>query len=369
MSSKADISTSERAARAPGLDPHVRDRSGLEAATVAVLMGGRSSEREVSLTSSREILHALTTPAGADDRRGPRTVVAVDLETDGRWLVNGHSLTVGAALHALAEVDVFFLGLHGGEGEGGTIQGLLGVADHVYTGSDVRGSAVCLDKVFSRELLRAQGVAVARGRPVEADAWREGPDRTLGVLAAWGAAGWVVKPRCGGSSVGATVVRDAAGLPTAIEEAFAFEPEVLVEELVEGIELTGGVIEDPDGALRALTPIEIRPHEGRFFDYEEKYSESGALELCPPESVGEAVQEKVKHLALLAHRTLRCGGYSRTDFMLPHGGTEPVFLETNTLPGMTPRSLLPLAAATEGIDYRTLCLWIAAAALRRRPAR
>ncbi|MEW6073022.1 MAG: D-alanine--D-alanine ligase [Planctomycetota bacterium] len=358
MSAKAVISTSERAAAPAAL--------GLEAATIAVLAGGRSTEREVSLSSAREIARALATPSGPEDRRGPARVVEVELAADGRWIVAGRSLAVGEALAALAGVDVVFSGLHGGEGEGGTIQGLCAAAGLATTGSDVRGSAVALDKVFSRELVRAAGGTVARGRAVDLADWRRDPDRELAVLVSWPGAGWVVKPRCGGSSVGTAIARRADELPGALETAFRYEDEALVEELLVGVELTGGVVEDPAGSLVALPAIEIRPHPGRFFDYEEKYSPAGAAELCPPESVSAEIGERVRRLSLLAHRTLRCRGYSRSDFLLPAGSREPVFLEANTLPGMTPRSLVPLAARTAGIDYRTLCLWIAAAALRGR---
>ena len=359
MSAKTVTSTSDRA------DGAKHELTGLESATVAVLMGGRSTEREVSLSSSAEILEALSTPDGAADRRGPLRVLGIELLEDGRWTVEGRALPPPAAVHALADVDVFFSGLHGGEGEGGVIQGLLGAADLAFTGSDVRGSAVCLDKVFSRELARAHGMRVAQGRAIDRHDWRDDPDRQLDVLSSWEVPGWIVKPRCGGSSVGITVTRFPDELAGALETAFEYESEALVEALIEGVELTGGVVEDPGGRLLPLTPIEIRPHEGRFFDYEEKYSESGALELCPPESVSSAVCARVRRLSLEAHTLLRCQGYSRTDFLLPAGGAEPIFLETNTLPGMTPRSLVPLAARTDGIDYRTLCLWIAAEALRR----
>lgn len=360
MSSKTVTSTSERAPRAAD------DPTGLQSATVAVLMGGRSEERDVSRESGKMILQALATPHGSDDRRGPREVVAVELLEDGRWRVRGHALPVSAALHVLSDVDLFFSGLHGGEGEGGVIQGLFTSADLPFTGSDVRASAVCLDKVFARELVRAHGMVVARGRAIDRNQWTRDPDRELEVLSSWGPPGWVVKPRCGGSSVGCSVLHHRRELRAALDAAFAVEDEALVEALIPGIELTGGVVEDPHGELRALTPIEIRPHQGRFFDYEEKYSEAGALELCPPESVDEGVCEKVKRLSLLAHHVLRCRGYSRTDFILPRDSREPLFLETNTLPGLTPRSLLPLSAKTDGIDYRTLCLWIAEEGLRRR---
>ena len=128
------------------------------------------------------------------------------------------------------------------------------------------------------------------------------------------------------------------------------------------------MLQAPSGELLALPPVEIRPR-GAFFDYHEKYSADGALEVCPPSGIGAEACERVRCQALAAHRALGCEGYSRTDFIVPDDGSEPVFLETNTLPGLTPRSLLPKAAAAAGIDYRTMCLWIAANGIARNAGR
>jgi D-alanine-D-alanine ligase len=336
---------------------------------VAVLMGGRSSEREVSRESGRMILEALGTPDDSLDARGPARVLPIEILEDGRWRIDGADLEVGVALRRLAEVDLVFSALHGGEGEDGTIQGLLTSAGIAFTGSGVAASAVCLDKVFARHLIRSQGVRVARAALVGRLEWERGRAQELERLRSWDEAGWVVKPRFGGSSVGAAVARSQEELAAALDEAFRWEEEALVEALVRGTELTGGVVVDALGRLRALTPIEIQPHEGRFFDYEEKYSAEGAAELCPPVSVGAEVCRRIEELSLLAHRFLRCAGYSRSDFVLPEQGGDPVFLEINTLPGLTQRSLVPLAAQHDGIDYRTLCLWIAHEGLRRRRER
>jgi len=337
---------------------------------VAVVGGGRSSEREVSLVSAAEVARALRTPLAAD-RRGPARVLDVTIERDGRWTGPGGCLRPGVALERLAEVDLFFLALHGGEGEDGTVQGFLAAADRVFTGSGVGASALGMDKVVSRELLRTAGARVAPARLVRAG---DGPDRraaALAELAALGSRGWFVKPRSGGSSVGTTEVLAPERLEAALAAAHAEEDEALVEARVEGVEATVGVITTPGGELRALEPIEIRPHAGRFFDYHEKYAADGAAEICPARSFSPRTRERLRELGLLAHRLLRCDGYSRSDFVVPMGegdeagGGEPVFLELNTLPGLTPRSLVPLAARTEGVDYRTLCLWIAAEALAR----
>lgn len=335
---------------------------GLEQATVGVLMGGRSSEREVSLSSGRMALHALGTPADESDRRGPLRVIAIEILPDGRWRVGKRMLMPGEAVVALADVDVFFSALHGGEGENGSLQGFLTCSDMPFTGSGVIASAVSMDKVFARELVHASGVQVAPAVALSRALWPSAaPWLELEPLVAGGC---VVKPRRGGSSVGCSIVRGAVQFEQALARAFQEGPEVLVEAFVRGVETTGGVLQAPNGALLALPPVEIRPR-GSFFDYDEKYAEDGALELCPPTGIEPRACERVRAQALAAHRALGCEGYSRTDFIVPADGGEPVFLETNTLPGLTPRSLLPKAAAAAGIDYRTLCLWIAANGIAR----
>lgn len=338
---------------------------GLENAFVCVLAGGRSSEREVSLASGRMIRAALASPEDPVDRRGPARVLTVEILPSGRWRVGRHELTPGAAIEALVDVDVFFFALHGGDGEDGTLQGLLAAADRAFTGTGVAGSAVGMDKVFSREILAARGLLVAPATTVRRARWDADPEGVRRELETWEVPGWAVKPRCGGSSVGCTLVREPDEWSAAFAAAFAWEDEVLVEALVEGVEVTGGVLATPDEGLEALPVVEIRPHPGRFFDYEEKYAADGAEEICPPTSVSPETCRRVRELSRRAHRALRCAGYSRSDFIVPRDGGEPVFLELNTLPGMTPRSLVPLAAAQADIDYRTLCLWIAADALRR----
>jgi len=357
MSARPATSTLERPAEAAG-----ELGLGLEHATVAVLMGGRSSEREVSLASGRMVMAALTRPAGADDRRGPARVIGVEIQPDGRWVVGRRALMPGEAVVALGDVDVFFSALHGGEGENGSLQGFLTCSDMAFTGSGVIASAVSMDKVFARELVRAQGVRVAPAAVVSRGAR---PIPTTGAeLESLAEKGCVVKPRRGGSSVGCSIVHGQAELEHALERAFQEGPDVLVEAFVRGIEATGGVLQAPGGELLALPPVEIRPR-GTFFDYHEKYAEDGAIELCPPSGLDATACERLRAQALAAHRALGCEGYSRTDFIVPEAGGDPVFLETNTLPGLTQRSLLPKSAAVAGIDYRTLCLWIAANGIAR----
>ncbi len=339
----------------------------LEAAHVCVLGGGRSGEREVSLTSAREIAAALSTPTDPEDRRGPRCVTTVEVGEDGRWRAGGDEpLPPGRALGGLADVDVFFSGLHGGEGEDGTLQALFALHGHAFTGSGV-ASAVAMDKVFARELVASSGLRVAAGARFSRMDWSDDRERVLErVRALATGSGWAVKPRGGGSSVGVSVLQDPSELPQALETALEWDEEVLVEAGVDGLEVAAGVLEER-GRPRALPLVEIHPKDGGFFDYREKYAADGAREVCPAQELSAELVARVQADAVRAHQVLRASGYSRTDFLVPKaadGSWEaPVFLELNTLPGMTPRSLLPQAAAAAGLDFRSLCLAIAAEAL------
>ncbi|HED64246.1 MAG TPA: D-alanine--D-alanine ligase [Planctomycetes bacterium] len=339
---------------------------------VCVLGGGISAEDEISLASARRIADALGTRTDAEDLRGPAEVSLVVIEKDGRWRLGDRCAAPPEALGSFcADVDLFFLGLHGDAGEDGTLQGFLHTAGRAFTGSAVAGSAVAMDKVFARAVLEGAGACVAPGVAFGREEWAEERSALCSKLSHLGQRnGWVVKPRSGGSSLGTTVVREEGELESAVATALAVEPRVLVEALVEGIEVTGAVLAGETGPF-ALPVVEIQPRSGSFFDYEEKYSQSGAREVCPPESLGPEECARVQELSLLAHRLLRCDGYSRSDFLVPRPSTgfcEPVFLELNTLPGMTERSLLPIAASAAGLDYRSLCLRIAALALAGRDA-
>lgn len=330
----------------------------LAQSTVAVLLGGRSSEREVSLKSGAAVLRAL-------DGAPVAGALALEIEPDGRWQLEGRSLGALEALSALPPRTLVFVALHGGEGEDGRVQGLLELQGIVHTGSGVSASALCMDKQHTRAVLESAGLRVARGRLVHPAEWPRERACILAGLAELCTSGLVVKPNCGGSSVDTFVLEDARGLESAIARVLATGDLALVEERIRGVEATCAVLGNARGELVALTPVEIVPKPGRFFDYEEKYSAAGAQEFCPPRSLAAAQSQQLGELALRAHRAAGCDGYSRTDFFVPPQG-EPVVLEINTLPGLTDRSLLPLAAAAHGLNFPDLCLEILALALERR---
>lgn len=349
--------------------------SSLQAAHVAVLYGGRSSERDVSLITGRDVAAALSS---SSDGRGPRQTTAVEIDSAGAWIVAGRACAPHEALRELAPLDVVFLGLHGGEGENGTLQAWLELSGVAYTGSGPQASALCMDKLALRGVALQKGLRVAPGVCVSADEWRAAPDTVHTRVQALDApSGWFVKPRCGGSSVATTALRRAdppAEWSRALEAVFAIGDDALVEARIEGVEVSCGVLAGPDERMRVFSPIEIRPRAASFFDYAEKYASHGAEELCPPRSLDARAIESVQRAAIEAHRAARCAGYSRTDFIVPvadaaSGVRDPVLLEVNTLPGLTPRSLLPQEAAVAGIDYRSLCLAITAEALARKGAR
>jgi D-alanine-D-alanine ligase len=346
-------------------------RAELARRPVAVLRGGRSSEREVSLRSGEAIIGALrAAPTGA---RAPADVIDVACGADGSWTIDGSARSPGECLLRLAPATVFLLALHGGEGENGTIQGLLDAHGRVYTGSGVAASALCMNKHATRLVLHAAGLAIAPAVLIHPAEWSADPAPLLARIAELSQRGWSVKPNSGGSSVSTFLVERVADLEPAIEAVLATGDRALVEKRIIGTEVTCGVLGNERGRLHALAPVEIVPHAGRFFDYEEKYSASGADEFCPPRSLSASDVARVQQLSRAAHRAAGCDGYSRADYMIPrspdgaHG--EPIVLEINTLPGMTARSLMPKAAAAEGMILRDLLLEILALAIERSGAR
>lgn len=323
---------------------------------VAVVMGGTSGEREVSCVSGRGVLASLERSVQAGRLGAAR---GVEIDAQGRWCVDGATWDGPRALVQLRDVDAFFIALHGGEGEDGTLQGLLACAGRRHTGSGVAASALCMDKLAVRGIGASIGLPVAPGVVIGAHEWAADPARALerATAVSTAADGWVVKPRRGGSSVDTSVLRDHAQLAGAISRALRGGDDALIEARIRGVEVSCGVLEEPERDAVALPAIEIRPKDGKFFDYEQKYAEGGADEQCPPRSVDAQAHARVREAARRLHIACGCSGYSRSDYIVRSDGT-PVLLEINTLPGMTPRSLFPQEAAAVGIGYDELCLRI-----------
>jgi D-alanine-D-alanine ligase len=294
--------------------------------TVALLAGGISSEREISLQSGQQVHAALD--------KNKYNVLQYDPKTDLARLVQD-----------AAKIDVALIILHGPYGEDGTVQGLLDLLDIPYQGSGVLGSALAMNKLATKRLYEKAGLPVPayvvydRGDRVD-------PEKCAAQIGL----PLVVKPVEAGSSVGMSIVKTAAGLQSALEKAGEFGKAVLVEAYIEGIELTGGVVGNK--TLEALPLIEIIPNKTyEFFDYEAKYTAGATQEICPARINAELTQ-KAQSYAKIAHHALFCRGYSRTDMILRDG--EIYVLETNTIPGMTATSLLPQAAQKAGMNFSRL---------------
>ncbi|HEX6997621.1 MAG TPA: D-alanine--D-alanine ligase [Gammaproteobacteria bacterium] len=326
---------------------------------IAVLFGGNSMERDVSVASAAQVVAAL--------RERGHDVIAVDshrgrlTQAQERELLAGRidrlpptpaetpAVPALAATADLRHVDLVFLALHGGTGENGTVQALLDLAGIPYTGSGVLGSAVGMDKEVSKRLFLAAGVPTPP--------WLVAPVTAEQVAAELGFP-VIVKPNAQGSTVGLTLVKEPGGLEAAIELAARFDDRVLLERYIAGRELTVGVLDD-----EPLAVGEIIPAEGPIFDYTAKYQAGAAQEIFPAD-VPPAIAERARELALCAHRALKLDCYSRADFRLDGNG-ELWCLELNTLPGLTSGSLLPRSARAMGIEFPELCERICRAALAR----
>ncbi len=239
----------------------------------------------------------------------------------------------------LRGVEVVMLALHGGSGEDGSVQAFLKMLGIPYTGTGHRGSAIAMDKDISKHLLREAGVPTPTWLMAPADV--EQVAKVVGFPA-------IVKPNQQGSSVGLSVVRDPGTYAAAVAKAAAYDDEIMIEQFIEGRELTVGILDD-----LALAVGEIIPLHSETFDYASKYQQGGAQEIFPAD-LSEELTREVQRLGLLAHRALKLECYSRIDFRLSMDG-RIYCLEANTLPGMTATSLLPQSAAAVGIGFTELC--------------
>ena len=352
---------------------------------VGVVMGGICGERDVSLSTGacvvRNLLSAghVVTPvcvhADGSWEIGPRlTDLPADLGRE-EWF-HGDSTPARDATGLLVSqgLDCIFNALHGPGGEDGTIQGFLRVAGIPFTGPDVTPAALTMDKALTKAVLGQAGVRTPRGFeiPQLSDVQSE---------ESWGALArkmserlpfpWIVKPNCLGSSVGIQLLQSAEEfLSAAVANGSHWCPSpglagsgFIVEELVEGRELTCGVLELGQGGPRALPPVEILPKSSEFFDYQAKYTPGATEEICPAQLDAD-MTGAVQELAALVHKTFHCDPLSRTDIFLTEGG-ELVVLEINTLPGMTETSLIPQSAQAAGISLPQLFEQLVAHAIQR----
>ena len=292
---------------------------------IAVIMGGPSSEAEVSRNTGHAICKALQS-------LGYR---AETVEYDPPHIIE-----------TLREMGakVAFVALHGRLGEDGTIQGALELAGIPYTGSGVTSSAVTMDKIMSCHVFRSEGIRMADSRPYKLS---QGIDEVAAEIRKHFTGPVVLKPACEGSTIGIEIVKDFAELEMALARAFSVEPRILAEKYLDGREFTVSVLEE-----KALPVIEIRPHSG-MYDYFSKYTK-GATEYIVPAPIPETLAGEMSAMAVRGYRAAECAGVVRFDFRTDAAGV-PYLLEANSIPGMTETSLVPKAAAAAGMDFPRLC--------------
>jgi D-alanine-D-alanine ligase len=325
---------------------------------IAVLLGGISPERNVSIVGGKAVAFALRERGHSvvllDPSRGADALItehiltesASDLVSEKALSISKRELINSMDCLALDKVDIVFSVLHGNNGEDGIMQALLEARGVHYTGSKVLASALAMDKNASKVMFSAAGIQTPAWtllHPVDYDnieLLKETMEELRGDI--------VVKPNDQGSTVGLTIVHnDLEAFHRAVQFAGEFSKSVLVEQFIEGRELTVAILGDT-----ALPIIEIIP-EGGFYDYEHKYTKGKTQYICPAD-VTEDVKEFVSNLAITAHKILGCTAYSRVDFRLDEDNV-PFCLEVNTIPGFSATSLVPMAAAAAGIEFGELC--------------
>ncbi len=304
-----------------------RERKRLQNKLIAVLYGGWSSEREISLASGTCVIRAL--------RRLGFKAKAIDVDRN--------------FIKKLRGIDVAFIALHGQPGEDGTIQGILDFLGIPYTGSGVLGSAVGMDKIISKRIFRAQGIPTP--------AYHYGQSMKAADVLAKFDLPVVVKPRAEGSSVGVTIAETRKALEQAVKKARKYK-DYFFEEYIPGMMATCGIINGVP-----LPVLEIAPKKRKFYDYKSKYTE-GMTEYIVPARIPKRQYKKTQKLALAAHRVIGAHGFSRVDFVLDKYHN-PYVLEVNTIPGLLSESNLPLEARAIGLDYDDLILEILKTSLVR----
>ena len=341
---------------------------------IVVLAGGISTERDVSLVTGSMIYKALKNKGhelvlldvylgyegntenifatdkdwsenfGAISEKNPDINQVKALRKD-----NPNCLIGPNVIDICSQADIVFLALHGQNGEDGRIQAMFDLLGIKYTGTDYLSSALAMDKTISKELFNKYRIPVAKGVSVSKD--------DMKLVDTWSIYPCIVKVNCGGSSVGVYKAENKAELDDALKKAFDFEDRVIIEQYIDGREFSIGVIEG-----KALPIIEIAPKVG-FYDYKNKYQAGSAIETCPAE-LDNNTAKAMQSCAEAVYRALRLCTYARIDFRMDREG-DFYCLEANTLPGMTPTSLLPQEAAAVGISFEELCEKIIEISLRK----
>ncbi len=308
---------------------------------VAVLMGGSSAEREVSLMSGTGVLNALRARGVDAHAFDPAERELGELKREG--------------------FERCFIALHGRHGEDGTVQGALELLGIPYTGSGVMASAIAMDKVMTKRVWLAEGLPTPRYVWLAPD--QQQPQRVRAVPDELGLP-LIIKPPREGSSIGVTKVTGYSQMQDAVRLSAQYDPDVLCEEFIEGEEVTCPVL-GSGATARALPVIRIVAPDGAY-DYQNKYFTDEVKYLCPS-GLPEAEEREIQRIVLAAYRTLGCRGWGRADLMIRASDRKPFLLEMNTSPGMTGHSLVPMSARAAGIGYEELCLQLLATAALDHP--
>jgi len=326
---------------------------------VVVLMGGMSSEHEVSVASGTKVAQSLD--------RGRYDVTPVLITKEGIWRFPGAApMSIHDAAPELKRrhVDCAFIALHGAFGEDGRIQGMLDLLGIPYTSSGCAASGLAIDKLRSKAIVAAAGIRVAPHRALTQAEWEADADRITAETATCFGFPCVVKSPCQGSSVGMAIPRDEAAFRNSIPEVFAYGDILMIEKFISGAEVTCAVLDVDAAALPVALPVtEIRPVSSAYFDYHAKYTPGASIEITPAEIPAELTR-KVQEVSVRAHQLIGCSIWSRSDFIIDV--EEPIWLEVNTVPGMTGTSLYPQAAAAAGISYEQLVGLFVEAAIAER---
>ncbi len=295
---------------------------------VAIVAGGWSAERDVSLKSGKAVYNALKD-------KDEYEAVFVDIKEDLQFLFENRT-----------SIDIVFPLLHGSPGEDGSIQGFLNILGIPYVGSDILANAIAMNKRISKEIFKAKGLDVPEAVSIKKNEYSES---LLKDIVDFGFPA-VVKPVSEGSSFGISLCSDIEELREGIKKAFEYDEEILIEEFINGTEITAPIIGLDE--LEVLPLVEIVPKEGhKFFDFEAKYKPGATDEICPAR-ISEDLEEKVKETAKIAFKSIGCKIWARVDMILKED--KIYVLEVNTIPGMTENSLFPLSARKAGIEFSQL---------------
>jgi D-alanine-D-alanine ligase len=326
---------------------------------VVVMMGGTSSEHDISIKSGTKVLEFLDQEI--------YTVSSIEITREGEWVFSdtpGEYVEFSRAIPRLRDMhpDCVFIALHGSFGEDGRIQGLLDLMNIPYTGSGCAASGLAMDKILSKRVMKQVGVTVPDEIIITLKEWKADREGNTERITSTLGFPCIVKNPVQGSSLGLTFPQTEAEFADAVEQVLGFGDTLMVERMVHGREITCGVISMHEtGELVALPVTEIKPVEAAFFDYQAKYT-PGATEKITPADIPDEVRDRIQAISLKAHETIGCSGFSRSDMIL--SDKELVWLEVNTIPGMTSTSLLPQGALEVGMSYAELLMNIIEDALQ-----